>query len=314
MPPPQQELRRSSFFAEAANLSMDRVDPDTLAAMPPDVRAELMHGTRARGGGGGSSGPNQPSLRRFMSRAGGGLADAVVRGTTGESTDGGDGAGRGATKRGWDAFGSILGMRRDGGDGSGGKRARPADETVGHAPGASGDVGSDLPESYSQIDRSFLEAIGEEERARLRAHYQSVADRRRATAVPEIEPFETHEDLPTVHIDGGDFIEPGPDAIGEDAVTPLTTDAAIDAFREALTTCVQGGDVDVGVAGDLLAAQCEAQCEAHHLESTRRLMLCGKSLADGSPGSAWSAAFEGVKARVLDVVRREYDGAELSLG
>jgi hypothetical protein len=31
MPPPQQELRRSSFFAEAANLSMDRVDPDTLA-------------------------------------------------------------------------------------------------------------------------------------------------------------------------------------------------------------------------------------------------------------------------------------------
>ena len=121
MPPPQQELRRSSFFAEAANLSMDRVDPDTLAAMPPDVRAELMHGTRARGGGGGSSGPNQPSLRRFMSRAGGALADAVVRGTTGESTDGGDGAGRGATKRGWDAFGSILGMRRDGDDGVGGE-------------------------------------------------------------------------------------------------------------------------------------------------------------------------------------------------
>ena len=321
MPPPPNHMRRSSFFAEAANLSMDRVDPDTLAAMPPDVRAELMHGTRARGGGGGSSGPNQPSLRRFMSRAGGALADAVVRGTTGESTDGGDGAGRGATKRGWDAFGSILGMRRDGGDGSGGKRGRPADETVGHdsgisgaAPGASGDAGSDLPESYSQIDRSFLEAIGEEERARLRVHYQSVAERRRATAVPEIEPMRTHEDLPTVHIDGGDFIEPGPDAIGEDAVTPLTTDAAIDAFREALTTCVQGGDVDVGVAGDLLAAQCEAQCEAHHLESTRRLMLCGKSLADGSPGSAWSAAFEGVKARVLDVVRREYDGAELSLG
>jgi hypothetical protein len=314
MPPPQQELRRSSFFAEAANLSMDRVDPDTLAAMPPDVRAELMHGTRARGGGGGGIGPNQPSLRRFMSRAGGALADAVVRGTTGESTDGGVGAGRGATKRGWDAFGSILGMRRDGGDGSGGKRARPA-ETVGHALGASGDAGSDLPESYSQIDRSFLEAIGEEERARLRAHYQSVADRRRATAVgTEIEPFEMHENLPTVHIDGGDDVQPGPDAIGEDAVTPLTTDAAIDAFREALTTCVQGGDVDVGVAGDLLAAQCEAQCEAHHLESTRRLMLCGKSLADGSPGSAWSAAFEGVKARVLDVVRREYDGAELSLG
>ena len=314
MPPPQQELRRSSFFAEAANLSMDRVDPDTLAAMPPDVRAELMHGTRARGGGGGGIGPNQPSLRRFMSRAGGALADAVVRGTTGESTDGGVGAGRGATKRGWDAFGSILGMRRDAGDVEGGKRARPA-ETVGHALGASGDAGSDLPESYSQIDRSFLEAIGEEERARLRAHYQSVADRRRATAVgTEIEPFEMHEDLPTVHIDGGDDVQPGPDAIGEDAVTPLTTDAAINAFREALTACVQGGDVDVGVAGDLLAAQCEAQCEAHHLESTRRLMLCGKSLADGSPGSAWSAAFEGVKARVLDVVRREYDGAELSLG
>ena len=319
MPPPQQELRRSSFFAEAANLSMDRVDPATLAAMPADVRAELMHGTRARGGGGGSSGPNQPSLRRFMSRAGGALADAVVRGTTGESTDGGVGAGRGATKRGWDAFGSILGMRRDGDDGGGGKRARPADETVGHdggiSGGASGDVGLDLPESYSQIDQSFLEVIGEEERARLRAHYQSVAERRRTTAGnPEIEPFEMREDLPTVHIDGSDFIEPGPDAIGEDAVTPLTTDAAIDAFREALTTCVQGGDVDVGVAGDLLAAQCEAQCEAHHLESTRRLMLCGKSLADGSPGSAWSAAFEGVKARVLDVVRREYDGAELSLG
>ena len=321
MPPPQQELRRSSFFAEAANLSMDRVDPDTLAAMPPDVRAELMHGTRARGGGGGLSGPNRRSLRLCMSRAGGALADAVVRGTTGESTDGGDGAGRGATKRGWDAFGSILGMRRDGDDVAGGKRARPA-ETVGHdsgisgaALGASGDAGSDLPESYSQIDQSFLDAIGEEERARLRAHYQSVADRRRATAVgTEIEPFEMREDLPTVHIDGGDLVEPGPDAIGEDAVTPLTTDAAIDAFREALTTCVKGGDVDVGVAGDLLAAQCEAQCEAHHLESTRRLMLCGKSLADGSPGSAWSAAFEGVKARVLDVVRREYDGAELSFG
>ena len=124
MPPPQQELRRSSFFAEAANLSMDRVDPATLAAMPADVRAELMHGTRARGGGGGSSGPNQPSLRRFMSRAGGALADAVVRGTTGESTDGGVGAGRGATKRGWDAFGSILGMRRDGDDGAGGEEGQ----------------------------------------------------------------------------------------------------------------------------------------------------------------------------------------------
>ena len=138
MPPPPQDLRRSSFFAEAANLSMDRVDPDTLAAMPPDVRAELMHGTRARGGGGGSSGPNQPSLRRFMSRAGGGLADAVVRGTTGESTDGGDGAGRGATKRGWDAFGSILGDAQGRRRRAGGKRARPADETVGHDSGISG--------------------------------------------------------------------------------------------------------------------------------------------------------------------------------
>jgi hypothetical protein len=182
-----------------------------------------------------------------------------------------------------------------------------------------------LPEAMSaQTYRSrtrrstnrFLEAIGEEERARLRAHYQSVADRRRATAGnPEIEPFEMHEDLPTVHIDVGDFIEPGPDAIGEgrcDAVDDGRRDRRLPrgpsrrAFRAEMW--------DVGVAGDLLAAQCEAQCEAHHLESTRRLMLCGKSLADGSPGSAWSAAFEGVKARVLDVVRREYDGAELSLG
>ena len=321
MPPPQQELRRSSFFAEAANLSMDRVDPDTLAAMPPDVRAELMHGTRARGGGGGSSGPNQPSLRRFMSRAGGALADAVVRGTTGESTDGGDGAGRGATKRGWDAFGSILGMRRDGGDGRGGRGPDPRMR-----------LSDTIPESLEPPGRLWRRRLGPTgvvlaDRPIVPGGHRRGRARQAQGALPirsgpparhgcgtEIEPFETHEDLPTVHIDGGDFVEPGPDAIGEDAVTPLTTDAAIDAFREALTTCVQGGDVDVGVAGDLLAAQCEAQCEAHHLESTRRLMLCGKSLADGSPGSAWSAAFEGVKARVLDVVRREYDGAELSLG
>ena len=69
------------------------------------------------------------------------------------------------------------------------------------------------------------------------------------------------------------------------------------------------------IAGDILAAQCEAQCEAHHLESAVRLMLCGKAWAERrGPGSAWAAAFERARVRVAEAVRREYDGAELFLG
>ena len=73
--------------------------------------------------------------------------------------------------------------------------------------------------------------------------------------------------------------------------------------------------VDVDVVGDVLAAQCEAQCEAHHLESAVRLMRCGKAMAERrGPGSAWAAAFERARVRVAEAVRREYDGAELFLG
>ena len=69
------------------------------------------------------------------------------------------------------------------------------------------------------------------------------------------------------------------------------------------------------VVGDALAAQCEAQCEAHHLESAVRLMRCGKAWAERrGPGSAWAVAFERARVRVAAAVRREYDGAELFLG
>ena len=111
----------------------------------------------------------------------------------------------------------------------------------------------------------------------------------------------------------------------------------MDAFRAALEACVEGAEgagaaVDADaestsriqssdmsdittIAGDILAAQCEAQCEAHHLESAVRLMLCGKAWAERrGPGSAWAAAFERARVRVAEAVRREYDGAELFLG
>ena len=129
-------------------------------------------------------------------------------------------------------------------------------------------------------------------------------------------------------------------ATGEDVVVALVADADVDAFRAALAACVEGGDspggdspgaaaVDVDtestslnqssdivdVAGDILAAQCEAQCEAHHLESAVRLMRCGKAMAERrGAGSAWAAAFERARVRVAEAVRREYDGAELFLG
>ena len=129
-------------------------------------------------------------------------------------------------------------------------------------------------------------------------------------------------------------------ATGEDVVVALVADADVDAFRAALAACVEGGDspggdspgaaaVDVDtestslnqssdivdVAGDILAAQCEAQCEAHHLESAVRLMRCGKALAERrGAGSAWAVAFERARVRVAEAVRREYDGAELFLG
>ena len=325
MPPPP-PTRRSSFFADAANPSMDRIDPALLAAMPPEVRAELMHGTGGGSGRAGSrgGGPNQPSLRRFMAPASSG--ESLGAGSGGS---GGGSAGVGATKRGWDAFGSILGMRR----GNDAKRVRPSEpaepvEPV--EPVAEAAFGSNLPESYSQIDGSFLEAIGEEERARLREHYRAVAENRGASnaeAPGRIE-LEGHEA-------GEEEVDDG--ATGEDVVVALVADGDVDAFRAALEACVEGADVagaavDVDaestiagqssdmsdittIAGDILAAQCEAQCEAHHLESAVRLMLCGKAWAERrGPGSAWAAAFERARVRVAEAVRREYDGAELFLG
>ena len=139
--------------------------------------------------------------------------------------------------------------------------------------------------------------------------------------------------------DAGEEEEADDGATGEDVVVALVADADVDAFRAALAACVEGGDspggdspgaaaVDVDtestslrssdivdVAGDILAAQCEAQCEAHHLESAVRLMRCGKAMAERrGPGSAWAAAFERARVRVAEAVRREYDGAELFLG
>ena len=355
MPPPPP--RRSSFFADAANPSMDRIDPALLAAMPPEVRAELMHGTGGGGGGGGGGsggwgwsghgagsrggGPNQPSLRRFMAPASSGESLGAWGGSGGGS--GGGSAGVGATKRGWDAFGSILGMRRrgDADAPNDAKRPRrpsePADPVEPAEPVAEeAAFGSDLPESYSQIDGSFLEAIGEEERARLREHYRAVAENRGATsgATIELEGHDAGEARPEEEVGG--------DAMGEDVVVALVTDADVDAFRAALAACVKGSDVeadveadmdgdvdadvrppgtsgtspvDVDVVGDVLAAQCEAQCEAHHLESAVRLMRCGKAWAERrGPGSAWAVAFERARVRVVAAVRREYDGAELFLG
>ena len=232
----------------------------------------------------------------------------------------------GATKRGWDAFGSILGMRR----GNDAKRVRPSEPAEPVEPVAEAAFGSNLPESYSQIDGSFLEAIGEEERARLREHYRAVAENRGASnaeAPGRIE-LEGHEA-------GEEEVDDG--ATGEDVVVALVADGDVDAFRAALEACVEGAEgagaaVDADaestsriqssdmsdittIAGDILAAQCEAQCEAHHLESAVRLMLCGKAWAERrGPGSAWAAAFERARVRVAEAVRREYDGAELFLG
>ena len=338
MPPPPP--RRSSFFADAANPSMDRIDPALLAAMPPEVRAELMHGTGGGSGRAGSrgGGPNQPSLRRFMAPASSGESLGAGGGGAGGGGSGGGSAGVGVTKRGWDAFGSILGMRRGAASvPNDGKRARPSEpvEPVEPVADAEAAFGSNLPESYSQIDGSFLEAIGEEERARLREHYRAVAENRRALL---------NADAPEGRIeleghDAGEEEEADDGATGEDVVVALVADADVDAFRAALAACVEGGDspggdspgaaaVDVDtestslrssdivdVAGDILAAQCEAQCEAHHLESAVRLMRCGKAMAERrGPGSAWAAAFERARVRVAEAVRREYDGAELFLG
>ena len=98
--------------------------------------------------------------------------------------------------------------------------------------------GSNLPESYSQIDGSFLEAIGEEERARLREHYRAVAENRRALL---------NADAPEGRIeleghDAGEEEEADDGATGEDVVVALVADADVDAFRAALAACVEGGD------------------------------------------------------------------------
>ena len=240
MPPPPPPTRRSSFFADAANPSMDRIDPALLAAMPPEVRAELMHGTGGEGeeeegaegadrAGGGrvaaGRGAGDPT-----SRACAGSWRRLLRGSlsapgAGGGGSGGGSAGVGATKRGWDAFGSILGMRR----GNDAKRVRPPEprsvEPV--EPVAEAAFGSNLPESYSQIDGSFLEAIGEEERARLREHYRAVAENRGASnaeAPGRIE-LEGHEA-------GEEEVDDG--ATGEDVVVALVADGDVDAFRAAL--------------------------------------------------------------------------------
>ena len=205
----------------------------------------------------------------------------------------------GATKRGWDAFGSVLGMRR--GNAAAAKRVRPSEPAEPVEPVAEAAFGSNLPESYSQIDGSFLEAIGEEERARLWEHYRAVghvgqsSENRGASNVEALGRIELEG-----HEAGEEEVDDG--ATGEDVVVALVADGDVDAFRAALEACVEGAEcagaaVDVDsestsriqssdvsgittIAGDILAAQCEAQCEAHHLESAVRLMLCGKAWAE----------------------------------
>ena len=145
----------------------------------------------------------------------------------------------GATKRGWDAFGSILGMRRGDADAPNDAK-RPPGRRSPWSRGARADAeaafGSDLPESYSQIDGSFLEAIGEEERARLREHYRAVAENRRATRM---------RPRGRIELEGHDAGEEEADdgATGEDVVVALVADADVDAFRAALAACVEGSDV-----------------------------------------------------------------------
>ena len=156
--------RRSSFAAAAAAPETDKIDDETWASLPPEVRDEISRfrpGTRAT-----------PLGARGSSKA-----RRIHDPTTGESSGG----------VAFDAFGAHLGVRAArcvpgeakrpaGPAGPAGPAAKPPARRAGKRKDAGGDAGDDgLPASFSQIDPEVLEAIGEEEARTLRAHYERVA-------------------------------------------------------------------------------------------------------------------------------------------
>jgi len=156
--------RRSSFAAAAAAPETDKIDDETWASLPPEVRDEISRfrpGTRAT-----------PLGARGSSKA-----RRIHDPTTGESSGG----------VAFDAFGAHLGVRAArcvpgeakrpaGPAGPAGPAATPPARRAGKRKDAGGDAGDDgLPASFSQIDPEVLEAIGEEEVRTLRAHYERAA-------------------------------------------------------------------------------------------------------------------------------------------
>ena len=156
--------RRSSFAAAAAAPETDKIDDETWASLPPEVRDEISRfqpGTRAT-----------PLGARGSSKA-----RRIHDPTTGESPGG----------VAFDAFGAHLGVRAArfvpgeakrpaGPAGPAGPAATPPARRAGKRKDAGGDAGDDgLPASFSQIDPEVLEAIGEEEARTLRAHYERAA-------------------------------------------------------------------------------------------------------------------------------------------
>ena len=148
--------RRSSFAAAAAAPETDKIDDETWASLPPEVRDEIL---------GRRSGARRdgvfPKARR--------LRDP----TTGESSGGKN------VERTFDAFGAHLGIRSAkrfaGPSVSAAARNGPAEKRAAAKP-KKNDAGDDgLPASFSQIDPEVLEAIGEEEARTLRAHYERAA-------------------------------------------------------------------------------------------------------------------------------------------
>ena len=362
--------RRSSFAAAARDVELGQIDAATLAELPPalraELRAELRQRRRERFFGPPRRHPQPKSHRYTMSprpapSPAAARDDALVP-ALGERGGGGGGGG------GFDAFGALLGMRR-----AGGSRTADRANSGWAAPSAreEGDGVHDdgLPSSYSQIDAGFLEAIGEEERRRLREQYAAarqlggragprtgggqnrstgtlrdlgdvcvVDTEGRATTSAVLEDGWADGGGGTDGTDGARGLEastadvdveekavPRGDMLGEDAVVPLTRDADVDAFNAALEACVRLGASPerppsprgarasaLVAAAELLAAQGIAQAEAHHLESVRRIMLCGRRLAEEHP-RRWKGLFEGALRRVRAAVRREYQGAELVL-
>ena len=144
--------RRSSFAAAAAAPETDKIDDETWASLPPEVRDEIL---------GRPSGARQDGVFSIARR----LRDP----TTGESSGGKN------VERTFDAFGAHLGIRsakRFAGPSSAAAPA-PAPARAAAKPNDAGDDG--LPASFSQIDPEVLEAIGEEEARTLRAHYERAA-------------------------------------------------------------------------------------------------------------------------------------------